>query len=228
MNESLGQLLIQFNKILIDSKVFYLIQNKKLYIIYKNYINIGILNDGIFKPEIVVYNNFKETIEQIIKKIQINKYDMKKEINTKIAQFKDTKEYILFLNNDINYISKIDIYQKKTIECSPNNFQAINKNQTNNSNMHLKNENSFENNGTNNKSNYQKSIEIYKSLKIINSEQNKELKNIISVLIDMEKINNKMSIPLNHKNNLYDYYYIINYEWFKKYIQLNNLIEIFN
>ena len=54
-----------------------------------------------------------------------------------------------------------------------------------------------------------------------NDEMNKELKNILSIIIDSEKINYKMRVTLNSGTS--DEYYLLNYNWFKKYLELNNV-----
>jgi len=62
---------------------------------------------------------------------------------------------------------------------------------------------------------------ILKSLKLDNEEMNKELKNCLSIIIDSEKIKYKMKMPLNSGN--LNEYYLLNYNWFKKYLELNNI-----
>ena len=52
------------------------------------------------------------------------------------------------------------------------------------------------------------------------------LKNILSVMIDLEKIKRKISKSL--KENKEEKYFLLNYKWFKKYIKLNHMDEIFN
>jgi len=54
-----------------------------------------------------------------------------------------------------------------------------------------------------------------------NERMNKILKNILSIIIDSEKIKYKMKMPLNSGN--LDQYYLLNYDWFKKYLELNNV-----
>jgi len=54
-----------------------------------------------------------------------------------------------------------------------------------------------------------------------NERMNKILKNILSIIIDSEKIKYKMKMPLNSGN--LDQYYLLNYDWFKKYLKLNNV-----
>jgi len=62
-----------------------------------------------------------------------------------------------------------------------------------------------------------------KSLNLAHDEKNEELKNCISIIIDSEKINYKMKMPLNSENS--DVYYLLNYDWFRKYLELNNINE---
>ena len=73
--------------------------------------------------------------------------------------------------------------------------------------------------GNENKMN-SKSIKL-KSLNLDNEEMNKELKNCLSIIIDSEKIKYKMKMPLNSGN--LDEYYLLNYIWFRKYLELNNI-----
>ena len=58
--------------------------------------------------------------------------------------------------------------------------------------------------------------------------QYKELNNLISILIDFEIIKRKMKKPLNLQNSHFEKCYLINYEWIKKYLELNNMVEIYN
>jgi len=53
---------------------------------------------------------------------------------------------------------------------------------------------------------------------------NTVLKNILSIIIDSEKIQYKMKMPLNSGNS--DEYYLLNYDWFKIYLELNNVYDI--
>ena len=48
------------------------------------------------------------------------------------------------------------------------------------------------------------------------------------MLINFEKIKIKMKRDLDIKNNFYDKYYLINSEWFNKYLELNNITEVYN
>ena len=57
---------------------------------------------------------------------------------------------------------------------------------------------------------------------------NNKLKNIIIILINFEKIKIKLARDLDIKNNFYNKYYLINSEWFNKYLELNNITEIYN
>ena len=57
---------------------------------------------------------------------------------------------------------------------------------------------------------------------------NDKLNNIIIILINYEKIKQKMKRNLELKNNFYTTFYLINYDWFNKYLELNNLNEIYD
>ena len=76
--------------------------------------------------------------------------------------------------------------------------------------------------GNENKMN-SKSI-ILKSLNLVNEEMNKELKNCLSIIIDMEKIKYKMKMPLNSGNSFE--YYLLNNDWFRRYLELNNVNDV--
>ena len=275
INESLGQLLLKSNENnknnILKSKINYLYQNKQLYIIYKNFINIGILNDNIFKPEIIINNSSNETPENIINKIESYKYIYKGEINMigdNVGKFNNLNTFILFLNKNNNVLKNI-INSYKTNTFPTNNPQNILRNSQdiyikniNNSTLFFKKEDFDKYNQSNlffkkkSLDKYNKSNQNYffekklgqdnsikmtnaeqkkeltnvqdNSIKIINKQQKKELINVISVLIDLEKIKTKMSCPLNQNKNYSEIYYILNYEWFKKYIDLNNITEVFN
>ena len=77
--------------------------------------------------------------------------------------------------------------------------------------------------------NDKKNLKSSLNVKIINiTSVNSKLKNIIRVLIHFEKIRQKMKLDLELNNNYYHKLYLINYDWFNKYLELNNIKEIYN
>ena len=63
---------------------------------------------------------------------------------------------------------------------------------------------------------------------LTNIEQNKELKFIILAFIDFKIIKKKINSYFNKNNNIHEKYYLLNYDWFIKYIELNNIRSIYN
>ena len=59
-------------------------------------------------------------------------------------------------------------------------------------------------------------------------ELNKQLISIILILLDFEIIKKQMNYPLNRRNNDFQNYYLLNYEWFKKYLEEYNMNNIYN
>ena len=232
VNENLWKMLLQFKEDdqILDLRIYYLIKNKQLYIIYNNFINIGILNDNIFKTEIIIYNDSNEIPELLINRIISNQYNIENivMIGNKVGKFSNTNEDVLILNNNI--LDKINLYKKKIIgnNNSTNNLnKSLNKKKFNNATQ-IRHNNNLGHHILKKNSDNEKRRGNDQSFTIINSEQYTKLTNVISILIDLEKIKKKMSLPLTQNNNPYEYYYLLNYEWFKKYIKLNNLTRIFN
>jgi len=185
-------------------KIKYLIGRKKLIIIYDNYINIGIIdNNCIFKSEKIFYYNIKDELNN--KLIEINNIGFDNFEDIFIQEFNKP-----FNQNKINKNDDITMKNKKTI-LPYNNYTKVNNFIENKNSMLLGN------------SNLMNLKMTQKFLKSKNDGMNKEIRNIISIIIDLENIKNKMKMPLI-SNNL-DEYYLLNYNWFKKYLELNNVNE---
>ena len=69
----------------------------------------------------------------------------------------------------------------------------------------------------------QKIEPISKAL-FLNSSSNKELFILVLLLIDIEKIKKEAKLQIKQNN---EKYCILSIEWFKKYIELNNMNEIY-
>ena len=187
------------------SKIKYLIGRKKIIIINDNYINIGIIDDNcIFKSEKIFYYKTIDELNSKLIEINIIGFDSFEDIFNQ--EFKES-----FNQKKINKNNDIKMKNKKAI-LPQNNFIQNTKNiKIDKNSMTLNNSNI-------------KNLKIAQKLLISkNDGMNKEIRNIISIMIDLENIKNKMKMPLI-SNNL-DEYYLLNYNWFRKYLELNNVNE---
>ena len=152
-------------------------------------------------------------------------------IYKQIDNYKFIPEIILYFHSNKNEMD--DQYEKfkdnKNLEYDINNMIKNNKNVKNFSNnsfiLKIMNDenNSKENNilSTFDNENIFIQNSNYLIINCYNNEINKELKNILSIIIDSEKIKNKMRVSLDSRT--LDEYYLLNYGWFKKYLELNNI-----
>jgi len=181
-------------------KIKYTIYDKKLIIFYNNNIYIGTIDDNcVFKLENKIPKNSNEELNQNINEIKKNEFDNFKDNFNR--EFSGNKNIGKSLENKIN----IRVFLTK------NNVVSNIKNDKNISN--------------------EKNKSATPSINIMNSDfyfmnsnierMNKILKNILSIIIDSEKIKYKMKMPLNSGN--LDEYFLLNNDWFKKYLELNNV-----
>ena len=203
LNEKLVNIFINYNgSIQINKnkiKIQYFIHDKKLIIIYNNNIYIGLIDDNcIFKSEKRIHFNTNLELNKILK--------------SRFDNSNDTINQDLKGPRDSDKIMVNDIKNNKNETRLPNNNGRLNIindrniSKENNSLAALSNRNIFN-------TNYNYLIMNYD-----NNEMNKELKNFLSI---KEKIKNKMRMPLDSENS--DEYYLLNYNWFKKYLELNNV-----
>ena len=213
-NELYKNILYYKNFYLINQNIYGLL--KKKFFLYDEYIEIKInyiINNGkiIFKFENNDFNNiyiYKQIDNyKFIPEIILYFHSNKNEMDDQYEKFKDNKN----LEYDINNMIKNN---KNVKNFSNNSFILKIMNDENNSKENnilstFDNENIFIQN-TN-----------YLIINCYNNEINKELKNILSIIIDSEKIKNKMRESLDSRT--LDEYYLLNYGWFKKYLELNNI-----
>ena len=192
------------NKIQIE----YFIGDKKLIIIYNNNINVGVIDDNcVFESKQKIHYNTEEELNCILNQIKKKELDnFQNNFNNDFNEPKNTEKPI---NNDIKII------QIETVNSNyKNRLKIVNDKNTPKGN-----------NGHASPGNINMMI-INKIANNLNIDgMNKELKNILSIIIDSEKIkykmNYKMNIPLNSGNS--NEYYLLNYAWFRKYLELNNI-----
>ena len=209
LNEELNNILYNYNDNIKRNKkkieIKYFIGNKKLIIIYNNYINIGNIDENCaFKLKEKCSYNTNEQYNHILNKIK--KFGI---VNLDICDqnFNGNKSSDKNIGNNINYkaflIKKDDISNIK-------NDENISKEKNRGSTIPGNNINKM------NPDFYFMKLNIERTIK--------ELKNILSIIIDSKKIKYKMKMPLNSRNS--DEYYLLNYDWFRKYLELNNVNDV--
>ena len=185
-------------------EIKYLIGNKILIIIDNDNIKIGTLNkENIFQNEKIIKYENKEKLDSILNEIKNNNNEEKN--NHK--------------QNNINNFNNDDIKINKNDDIK-HNLNIINDRNENRD----ENKNCFISNSSNTIKNQKKEINDSQIQNIKQHEINKYLINMIAILIDSEKLKKKMLNNFGQNKNIY---YLLNYNWFKKYIELNNLNEIY-
>ena len=212
---------------------------------YKGNNTIVLLNkkyipEKSMKEKIIYPNKNSEHFEQNYESQKNNnvkitniyaKHNIKKEFSHKIGKSE------LFSNNkNIYNIYNFDNLSDQNI--SQNNFnnnnQQFNRGKKNKNDLvkNNKNNNSVKKEKMNPLEQQKQEIEKNKILNELKEQKQKDLlkkrkiiENFIEIMIDLEKTYIKMNIPLN---NSFDSgkYYILNSEWFKKYIESIGLINI--
>ena len=189
-----------------DKKFIYLTMHNKIILIFKNNLNVGILDDksNTFKPETLIIFENKDVLPKWI--YEIKEYGIQFFESNFKEIYKGTKNYIAFIKSKNEETDK-EMKNKNLIDpsCSKDNEEI----------------NIFE-------------IDISKNKQKIKLKQKQEkekkklqsLKNVLSVMIDSEIVKRKMSKSL--KESKQEEYYLLKYEWFKKYIKSNQLEEIFD
>ena len=219
LNEKLINMLCNINEKIKKNverlNVEYLPCNKKLILIFYSFINIGFLDDNkVFQPEMIINFN-KNYLNKIIHEIKTSDYESFKKSFEKFSNFNNYKIFITEQNDIVSKKSKDNDNQIQNID-NINNLQNLNFDSEEKNNI-LFNLNISNNNNNLKQLNNQND---YIKIKVIN---------LISILIDSEIIKKKMkySLSTNHKK-YYSQYYIINYNWFKNYIELNNMKNIYD
>ena len=189
-------------------EVLYTIIDNKIILIFNHNINIGIIDDqkNIFVPEVIVKFDTKENLEYMIQ--LINKHGINKFIKHFDNHF-DKNNLILSLN--------IDKHKSHNNILFDNFFNANDLSKDKKQNK-LKINNNLD---FNSKINSEKIKEKENENKRITS-----LQNVLSIMIETELIKKKMYKPL--KGSKEERYFFLNSKWFKKYLELKNMKEIFD
>ena len=239
-----------------EHKITFKIIQYKMFIKYNLHIYIGNIDDkNIFHTEIIIIGTdeketisiFNElntkTIEDFInltKRIDENVHD--------IGKYNNTNNLVIIIND--NYlIPKRDIPKNETISSTRENFgiqgntsaQKINKDSNNNNSILPNNINSSMNfNNNSNEVSLKKSAQKLdednqqkektgsnKGPRIEKYTLNKEIENLLNIIIDMKKIKGGINSQLNEKSEL-KHYFSLNYDWLKNYLEVTNLNKIYN
>ena len=247
VDEKLFFLLFNNEQIKKKIEIYYLIGDQKLILLFDTFINIGTLNnDFVFLPDMLI--NFKnENYKKILNKLKSKGYE--EFIKTFNEEFNQGHNYAFLLskeNNNLNLNDKLP--KRENVEndlCNKNIQIKKEHNQNKNSNSsYIKPKIifSFNQNQNNNKNkikdtlynqyNYDKFLEDNKLNPVKNKSNNEiklnnELKNIILILIDSEKMKKKMSYPLNKYNYQFNLYYLLNYDWLEKYLEFTKMKDFY-
>ena len=216
-----------FNKNLYKNQFYFILGDKKIIIkINSNLINIGYLNDNIFNTEMIIKIKENSNTNIIIDKIKSLNFSGFKTVllfnDNNLSDFNDSEFIVYNLSKE-----KTDSFLKKKSSQISKNEQINDSKQIIISNPNNENKNSKEENqAIHQNMNHGLGKNKNKVYTI-----NEELKNLILLYIDYEDLKKKMknSLSVNNNNdNISNYYYLLNYEWIKKYINLNNMDNIFN
>ena len=211
-------------------------RNHKIFILFKDFLNIGQLdNKNVFKTEIIFKIYEEKNLNLILNKIKeldFNRFKSKEILyfeEKDISDFNNSNSIKFNLIERENYNNNqknneyID-YSQNLLFASEKKF--INK-ESKASNQEIDKNVSHQNEkNCNNKINY---ITVSK-INIINE----ELKKLILLYIDYDKIKNKMKNALiqNYNNNniyfYYNSYYLININWLYKFLEINKLENIYD
>ena len=250
INESLGKhLLSKIGNQHISNKfqpVKFMIAQGKLFINHNLNIYYGNINEKIiYIPEIMFCCSSQDELSKFIyelKATQINnilQQTKRKDNNiSDVRIYKDTNIKIIILKgnyiinkkeesqrSDQNGQGKIPFFPPGGVQKN-NNFSQQNNNMNliGNNNMNgmigLNNNNQNGNwNGQNNQINQQ----------IQNNMIRKEVENLIYIIIDIKNIIKKLKYPLKRdkKDNKYEKYYPINFQWFWKYMEHYKLYNLY-
>ena len=180
----------------------YIIIENKIILKFNNNINIGILDmkNNTFVPETIIKFETEDDSEEMIQKM----------INYGISDFESSFS-ALYKNSNNSIFSLKSNNESKKIDIKINNFFESKKDNSN--------EKIF------NTADIKKKM-LLKKAEVEEKNKKQSLINIISLMIDTKIIKRKISQSLKEAKQ--EQYYLLNYEWFKKYIQLKNMTEIFN
>jgi len=244
VNENLMKLISiydpEIQKRINNSKVQFVITDKKIIIQLNLILNIGFIDENyIFNHEIIFYFSGEESLETIKNDIKISGYNNilnKVKIKEKNAAIYNNNNSIidLFINEKLitpeNYPSNKNANNehKNPINPKTNIKPKVNQNQVSKETSKHNRTKSFEKVEINNGGNSNR----YGSIGNVTSHEDIKLssttKNVLLVLIDSEKIKKKINLSLNANNNKLNKYYLLNLEWFLYYIKFYNLDNLYN
>ena len=192
-----------------DYEFYYLIIQNKIILIFNNNINIGILEEksNIFLPETIIKFDKIDTLNSML--VIMSKYGIQAFESNFHEIFKNTNNFIKII---------CDKKEKSNKDIKRNNFIDIDSSQQS------QNYTDFNFNTSDIKKKIKKKQEEEKEKK--EKKKLQSLKNILSVMVDSQLVKKKMSKSL--KQSQKENYYLLNYKWFIKYIQSNNMKELFD
>ena len=223
LNDKTEKLYFKKNGGIIEKESFIKFDNSCLYnikkIINRNNLRLDMLNseenkDSSFNQSPKNDNNLK-----------CNKNFIFASENKKIKEFKINENDYNEGNSNIKFSHNINNDIQHTNLLSSNNNQNI----INDGNIELHEQKVSDKKNVLNTQNTRRNIDVEENIIIetnqedVNDDINKfkELKNILSIIIDIEKIKYKMKMPL--KSGKSDESYLLNYDWFRKYLELTNV-----
>ena len=233
---------------------FILGEKRIILVISSNLINIGYLHNNIFNIEMIIkikeqgniniiidkiknlnFNGFKNILlfnqDNISDLIDLNCviYNLSEEKNDCLLMIKRSLNKLDNLKKDYSNSSKLDDNKEIKELIINSNCQQIEGskmiilNNQNKGNHNINEENqTFEINVSIN-------LEAIEEKNVLGRTINDELKDLILLYIDYNDLKKKMKNSLiSNENNINNYYYLINYDWLKTFINLNNMDNIFD
>ena len=197
----------------------YLIIHGKIYLIFDNKINIGILDNNIFITIAIILFN-PQYLNSILEEFQSYGYEAIKSDFDNI--FGDTGNFALFFDYNKEKLSKEKFKNKINIQNSiksqsnkereKESKKSFNSNDKRNIGLSIRNSSEQENGKLNsdNKDNIPSQLKV-----------------LLSAMIDFEIIKLKTKFNLK-ENNEKEVIYILDYNWWKNYIDMNNMKELYN
>jgi hypothetical protein len=206
----------------------------------KNYLVIGKFENCAFKSEIMLNFEQNKSTENyfsifqakgynaFINELKLNNNLIMTNENKKLKEIKINENYEFSSNeNDYNEgNTNIKFSHNINNGIQNSNLLSSNNNQNiiNDGNLKFHEQTLSDKNNALNSENNRQNTDIEES--IISGVNNgiykfKELRNILSIILDIEKIKHKMNMNLYSGSS--DEYYLLNYDWFKKYLELNNV-----
>ena len=227
-------------KLLNGSKVNCILGGNVILLLFRDLINIGYFNDNIFKPDLIIQMKDKKYLNYIIS--QMRQFQLQGFTNSLIFDNNNIAFYQSYFtiyklsnenkkpnlgNHNMNF-SQLNPLIKKSVNQNNNNINS----QNNNFNHHLQENRNIIGNNCNLKSNINTlentndKINDRSGIKI-----NEELKKLILFYIDFDEIKKKMKNTLNqsYNNSAFKdcYYYLLNYDWFMKFLELTDITHIY-